>query len=265
VVCGPVDCPPHGDDAFADPRTREALTPVPPSPSLVSARRAPHMAQGCPLRCKWCCNPEGQSYAPEIMHSDAKCQRCGTCAHACPFGAVHVSTDAYTVRVRLPGPARRPVDALSAVAAHNGDPVRWPLAPRRSTVRSASNARRTPASPRARIRRCASQETACPLRRVRWPTPRSRRALVGTHWNGPSALGCCVLCRTAAEVAERLASTQAFTMQGGGATLSGGEALSAPHVPFVRDLAASCAAKGRAIQRRQGRAARGSCAEAGIP
>ena len=22
--------------------------------------------KGCPLRCKWCCNPEGQRYVPEL-------------------------------------------------------------------------------------------------------------------------------------------------------------------------------------------------------
>lgn len=22
--------------------------------------------KGCPLKCKWCCNPEGQSFAPEL-------------------------------------------------------------------------------------------------------------------------------------------------------------------------------------------------------
>lgn len=40
--------------------------------------------KGCPLRCKWCHNPEGLSPKPEIMISKAACTRCGACVKACP-------------------------------------------------------------------------------------------------------------------------------------------------------------------------------------
>lgn len=44
--------------------------------------------KGCPLRCKWCANPESQSYQPEIMVSPAKCIGCGFCRDACRKGAI---------------------------------------------------------------------------------------------------------------------------------------------------------------------------------
>lgn len=40
--------------------------------------------KGCPLRCPWCCNPESQSFAPQLKHSALRCRACGSCAAACP-------------------------------------------------------------------------------------------------------------------------------------------------------------------------------------
>lgn len=56
--------------------------------------------KGCPLRCVWCHNPEGQSFLPELMQasgckgcnlcrkgcSHADCAPFGRCLHACPQG-----------------------------------------------------------------------------------------------------------------------------------------------------------------------------------
>lgn len=48
--------------------------------------------KGCPLRCKWCHNPEGQSFSPQLMYKDAQCIKCGNCRRTCshpacrPFG-----------------------------------------------------------------------------------------------------------------------------------------------------------------------------------
>lgn len=44
--------------------------------------------KGCPLRCDWCHNPEGQSFLPQIILSPGRCIRCGACITACPHAAV---------------------------------------------------------------------------------------------------------------------------------------------------------------------------------
>lgn len=40
--------------------------------------------KGCPLRCKWCHNPEGLSAEPQVMLTVASCQNCGLCKTDCP-------------------------------------------------------------------------------------------------------------------------------------------------------------------------------------
>ena len=44
--------------------------------------------KGCPLKCKWCCNPESISADQEIMVHDIKCNHCGRCQEQCPEGAI---------------------------------------------------------------------------------------------------------------------------------------------------------------------------------
>ena len=39
--------------------------------------------KGCPLRCRWCHNPEGLSTAPQLMVSDNGCLHCGRCEQVC--------------------------------------------------------------------------------------------------------------------------------------------------------------------------------------
>ena len=48
--------------------------------------------KGCPLRCLWCSNPEGQVRAYQILFKKDRCVNCGACAAGCPAG-VHVMAD----------------------------------------------------------------------------------------------------------------------------------------------------------------------------
>lgn len=62
--------------------------------------------KGCPLRCKWCHNPEGLSCKPQLMIKENLCVHCmrcrmpceheecksfDRCIHACPNGCISVS------------------------------------------------------------------------------------------------------------------------------------------------------------------------------
>ena len=55
--------------------------------------------KGCPLRCKWCSNPESIHPKPELAYNPKKCigeKQCGYCIKACPESAIFVvGTDGH--------------------------------------------------------------------------------------------------------------------------------------------------------------------------
>jgi pyruvate formate lyase activating enzyme len=54
--------------------------------------------KGCPLRCPWCHNPEGQSFQTEIMLRPARClEGCLDCVAACPPGALTRAAEALAL------------------------------------------------------------------------------------------------------------------------------------------------------------------------
>lgn len=57
--------------------------------------------KGCPMRCLWCHNPEGQTLAPELMYRHKKCIRCDECAKICPNQALFLTGKKLTINRKI--------------------------------------------------------------------------------------------------------------------------------------------------------------------
>jgi len=53
--------------------------------------------KGCPLRCKWCCNPESQITTPQLSFNVNKCIGCLNCISECPEGALNITSEGKVV------------------------------------------------------------------------------------------------------------------------------------------------------------------------
>ena len=70
--------------------------------------------KGCPLRCKWCHNPEGLKVTKQLLHRNNLCTQCGLCKkgctheecapfgrciHACPNGCLSIAGEELSAEV----------------------------------------------------------------------------------------------------------------------------------------------------------------------
>lgn len=53
--------------------------------------------KGCPLRCKWCQNPETATFEPELMQNRDLCIGCGMCIKACSKNAVSAGPEGVVI------------------------------------------------------------------------------------------------------------------------------------------------------------------------
>lgn len=57
--------------------------------------------KGCPLRCKWCHNPELIEFENTLIFTGNKCIGCGTCVRVCPQKAISMGENGIRIDRRL--------------------------------------------------------------------------------------------------------------------------------------------------------------------
>ncbi len=71
--------------------------------------------KGCPMRCRWCHNPESQQSGREIMLRGERCLGCGDCVRVCPSGAASLTAAAGSPEPVRPG--ARPLPPAASVTS----------------------------------------------------------------------------------------------------------------------------------------------------
>lgn len=57
--------------------------------------------KGCPLRCRWCANPEGLERKYQVMLQETLCIQCGKCVPVCPMGIHSLVTEDGVVKHKV--------------------------------------------------------------------------------------------------------------------------------------------------------------------
>ncbi|CAB1252688.1 choline TMA-lyase-activating enzyme [Clostridium sp. MT-14] len=68
--------------------------------------------KGCPLRCRWCANPEGLERKYQVMFKRNSCIDCGACVSVCPVGI-------HTISEKLKHEVNHSIDCLGCRKCEN--------------------------------------------------------------------------------------------------------------------------------------------------
>lgn len=70
--------------------------------------------KGCPLRCRWCQNPEGLSLEPKLMYLENQCIHCGNCTKVCKNNSITLKDNKLYIDKKATDQWEAPIDACPA-------------------------------------------------------------------------------------------------------------------------------------------------------